>query len=189
MLKIAIGAARGFQIIFSAVVLGLSVTLAKGQIEGSVPATTGYGSFIGAIGIIGGFIGIAGLFVELLAGIVGWAIDALIALLLLAGGLAWVIQLRNVNCNSWQTIISNPILSCGAQDQGDHFHYSSYCLTLNDVTNVDVNNLPDTIINKLNQRCTEARTDYIFMFVAFVTTVAALGLSFMYARRAKSYSY
>jgi len=189
MLKIAIGAARGFQILFSAVVLGLSVTLAKGQIEGSVPATTGYGSFIGAIGIVGGFVGIAGLFVEFLAGIVGWAIDALIALLLLAGGLAWVIQLKSVDCSNWQSIISNSILNCGARATGDQFQYTSYCLNFNDVSNVDVNNLPITIVNKLNQRCTEARTDYIFMFVAFVTTVAALALSFMYARRAKSYSF
>lgn len=75
------------QFLFAIVVLGLSVTLAKGQRYGSVPAATGYAAFTGGAGILAALIGCAALFVDPLRGIISWAIDGLASLALLAGGI------------------------------------------------------------------------------------------------------
>lgn len=75
------------QLLFAIVVLGLSVTLAKGQRYGSVPAATGYAAFTGGTAIVAALVGCAALFREALNGIISWTTDALASLALLAGGI------------------------------------------------------------------------------------------------------
>jgi occludin/MAL family lipid-associated protein len=85
---------RYSQFLFAIIVLGLSITLAKGQVIGSVPATTGYGSFTGGLGILAAIIGFAALSTDFLEGIISWAIDGLAGVAFLAGGIvriAWYI--------------------------------------------------------------------------------------------------
>ena len=74
------------QILLGAVVLGLSVTLAKHQVNGAVPSETGFGTFAGAFGIIAAIIGLVAVFVESVPGIVSLAADALAAIFYLSGG-------------------------------------------------------------------------------------------------------
>jgi hypothetical protein len=75
------------QLLFAIVVLGLSVTLAKGQRYGSVPAATGYAAFTGGTAIVAALVGCAALYREALNGIISWTTDALASLALLAGGI------------------------------------------------------------------------------------------------------
>lgn len=75
------------QLIFSVVVLGLSITLAKGQGIGSVPAETGYAAFTGALGIVAGLLGIVAFFLDSLDGVVTWLVDGVAGIALLAGGI------------------------------------------------------------------------------------------------------
>ena len=74
------------QIIFSAVALGLSISLVKGQIKGSSPPQQGYAAFAGAFGCVVGIVGLVVTFKEFLTGIVMAAIDGLAAVVLFAAG-------------------------------------------------------------------------------------------------------
>jgi hypothetical protein len=46
------------------VVLGLSVTLAKRQVYGHVPAETGFGTFAGAVGFVVSILGMASMWFD-----------------------------------------------------------------------------------------------------------------------------
>jgi hypothetical protein len=80
-------ALRGSQIIFSVVVLGLSVNLLKGHLVGDKPIPLGYAAFVGATSLLGAIIGIASNWVELLQGIIGAAIDGVILIINIIGGI------------------------------------------------------------------------------------------------------
>jgi len=80
-------ALRGAQVLFSVVVLGLSVGLIMDHKTGGLPATLGYVAFVGGISLLGAFIGIAAHWVELLQGIIGAGIDAFLTVLNIAGGI------------------------------------------------------------------------------------------------------
>lgn len=82
-------------------VLGLSVTLAKHQRVGSVPAETGFGSFAGAFGIIVAAVGIAAVFVERIPGVVTLVADALAGLCFLAGGIVSLAHLQTRKCRHY----------------------------------------------------------------------------------------
>jgi hypothetical protein len=77
---------RAFQFLFGIVILGLCVTLIRGHHWGGLPASLGYGAFVGGVTILAALVGIAAVWLEFLDGIVGLAVDALAALLNLAGG-------------------------------------------------------------------------------------------------------
>jgi hypothetical protein len=80
-------AIRGFQILFAAVVLGLSVGMIRGQWEGlNSPISLRYTAFVGGVSFLGGVIGIATEWISVLQGMVGLIIDGLITLLNIAGG-------------------------------------------------------------------------------------------------------
>jgi hypothetical protein len=84
---------RGFQLVFASVVLGLSVSLVRGQAEGSnSPISLRYASFVGGLTFIAAIIGIAGEWVSVLQGKVGLLIDGIVTLVNVAGGV--------VRCNS-----------------------------------------------------------------------------------------
>lgn len=78
---------RGFQIVFASVVLGLSVGLVRAQIEGSAsPISLRYCSFVGGLSFLGAIIGMAAEWRDLLQGNIGLLIDAVVALVNIAGG-------------------------------------------------------------------------------------------------------
>jgi hypothetical protein len=78
---------RGFQILFAAVVLGLSVGMINGQWSGlNSPISLRYTAFVGGITFLAGIIGIAAEWVSVLQGMVGLIIDGLITLFNIAGG-------------------------------------------------------------------------------------------------------
>lgn len=77
---------RGAQALFGIVVLGLSVTLIRGHHWGDLPASLGFGTFIGGLSFVAALAGVAGIWFEFLGGMVGLVIDSVVALVNLAGG-------------------------------------------------------------------------------------------------------
>jgi hypothetical protein len=167
------------QILFSTVVLGLSITLAKGQHHGAVPATTGYAGFAGAFGILAGLVGVAALFVNILNGIISWAFDALAALVLLAGGIAYAIGLKDTSCSNYPKMVLNPLLNCGSTGKPYTDSYKIYC----DATD------EKSLARAVQGRCKEATADDVFLFLACVTSIAVLAISFLQGRNKAGGSY
>ncbi|RHZ61800.1 uncharacterized protein CDV56_105533 [Aspergillus thermomutatus] len=158
---------RAFQFLFAIVVLGLSVTLAKGQRYGSVPAATGYAAFAGGAGILAALVGCAALFVNALDGIVSWTVDAVASLALLAGGIEFAVLLRGTSCSNIETTWDNVLLSGGC-------------------TTIDHQKTCMSSPSKLKSRCTSAKADAAFMFIDFVVCVAVLACSFLLSRNRRS---
>ena len=75
------------QIVFSTVVLGLSVALVVQYGPGRAPSLFAYGAFCGGCSLLFALVGVSAVFVEKLQGIVMLALDALATFFLLAGGI------------------------------------------------------------------------------------------------------
>ncbi len=76
------------QLIFCAVVLGLSITLIKGQVFGSAPSQTDFSAFAGGWGMLAALVGIlATTVLGMLEGIPMLVLDTLATLFLLAAGI------------------------------------------------------------------------------------------------------
>ncbi|KAI1781345.1 marvel domain-containing protein [Hypoxylon cercidicola] len=174
MLKIATLAVRGFLLLFGAVVLGLSVTVAKHQTIGSPPSETSFGSFCGAFGILISLIGFGTLFIDRIPVLGMMAADGLATAFYLAGGIALTLALKSVP-------------SC--TDKDDHNAYQRYQNKLlnggcQDVQNIRVcpNGQDD---NQLSSLCQRVQADYVFQYLAFVFGVAIIGLTFFHHRSGK----
>ncbi|KAI1384791.1 marvel domain-containing protein [Hypoxylon trugodes] len=171
MLKIATFAVRGLLLLFSAVVLGLSVTLAKQQVVGSPPSETSFGSFCGAFGILISLIGLGGLFIDKIPPVALMAVDGLASALYLAGAIALTVALKSVpNCtdnddyNKFQRY-QNKLINGGCQDVAG----SPVCPGARDD-------------NVLKGRCQRVQADYVFEYLAFIFGVGMVGLSFFLNR-------
>ncbi|KAF9883248.1 hypothetical protein FE257_003804 [Aspergillus nanangensis] len=157
---------RVLQFIFAVIVLGLSVSLAKGQVLGNVPPVTGYAAFTGGLGIIAAIVGVTALFVSSLEGLITWALDGVACLAFLAGGIAFAVILRATDCGSRFTTEDNMITSGGCQRMRGEW-YCGYVKS------------PDT----LKSRCTSAKADSAFMIISCVVCVAVVASSFFSARK------
>jgi len=182
MLKIALLGVRGIQILFSAVVLGLSITLGKGQVVGHWPTTYSYAAFLGGFGMIAGAFGILCVFVHLFDHtIINLAIDGVVALLYIAGGAALAIQLKG-GCTNVLSMLHNKLINCGAvitTIDGEEW-FDGLCgvtqkTTFNDLINKEA--------GWLHQRCSEATADYGLMFGVVLTTLLAVGLTLLWRRK------
>ena len=88
-------AIRAFQVVFAAVVLGLSVSLVRGQGPGlNSPISLRYCSFVGGLSFFAAIIGIAGEWVSALQGKTILLIDALVTLVNVAGGVVCALTLE-----------------------------------------------------------------------------------------------
>ncbi|EAW15040.1 MARVEL domain-containing protein [Aspergillus clavatus NRRL 1] len=162
-MQIVTAVVRAFQFLFAIVVLGLSVTLAKGQRYGTAPAATGYAAFTGGLGIVAALVGCAAFFVDALNGIVTWVLDGLASLALLAGGITFAILLRGTSCSKIETTWDNVILSGGC-------------------TTIDNQKTCMSSPSRLKSRCTSAKADAAFMFIDFVVCIAVIACSFFLSR-------
>ncbi|KAH8646265.1 marvel domain-containing protein [Xylariales sp. PMI_506] len=171
-------AVRVISLLAAAVVLGLSVTLAKQQVLGKVPSETGFSSFAGAFGIIVAVIGIAALFVERLPGMLTMITDGLASVFFLAGGIALAIAMKNTPCSSNDTAAAvarfeNKILNGGCDDIGCYAGGSFGSDALDSSTQ-----------NSLKGRCTRAEIDFAFEFIAMIFTLGALVSTFLIRKSA-----
>ncbi|KAJ5101392.1 hypothetical protein NUU61_003614 [Penicillium alfredii] len=163
------GILRVVQLLFAVIVLGLSITLAKGQHDGVLPPATGYAAFTGALGIVASLIGFAALFIDSLDGVITWLIDGVTSLALLAGGITYAVLLRGTSCSNWQTLQDNVLLSGGCaaafDDSFKACYYAGYHL-----------------YSELEGRCKSATADAAFMILGFLICVAVLIVSFVSGR-------
>lgn len=76
------------QLIFAAIILGLSITLIKGQVYGSAPSQTDFSAFVGGWTALTAVAGIlAATFLTFLDGIMMLALDGLSVIFTLAAGI------------------------------------------------------------------------------------------------------
>lgn len=163
------------------VVLGLSVTLLKGQVFGDTPTTTRYSVFLGAFGMVVALLGLLSLFVSAVPAVVPMALDAVAGILLLAGGIAWAVGLKGLECDEAHAdaMYANGLLNegCEAADKkGD----SPYCGVW-----VGAGNNAQQAFNRLNARCKYAMGDQIIQFILFGVCAVLLLLGFLIMRQGK----
>lgn len=155
---------RSVQMCFGITVLSLSVSLIKGQIIGSAPATTGYDAFVGAFLMLDVFIGMTALGVSFLAGPIMWGIDALVALCALAGGIATAVELKGVSCSDVYGMYYNGLINGGS---------------------VVIKGQESESLDKaqLASRCKMNKADTAFLFLGCAITVACLVVGFVSYQR------
>ncbi|KAF2254646.1 hypothetical protein BU26DRAFT_527666 [Trematosphaeria pertusa] len=163
-------AVRGFQIIFAAVVTGLSIDLAKGHHWGGLPVTLGYVSFVGCISLLAGFAGVAAVFVSSLQGHIEMLMDGFIMLLNLAGGVLVAVKLKGVECKDGDdqpnglNILTNDLINGGKH--GDDCYWCSF-------------DHDPKLPSKLISRCKMNQADDAFMFLTVVVLLVSLTLTFL----------
>ncbi|KAF4314290.1 hypothetical protein GTA08_BOTSDO00262 [Botryosphaeria dothidea] len=164
------GAARGVQLICAAVVLGLSISLIKGQVFGTVHAIN-YAAFTGGWGMLAALIGIAAIFIEPLQGLIMAAVDGLATLFLLAGGIAIAVKLRNVSCSNdsdlnQYKLCGNDLTSGGTiKDKAGHPRCGL-----------------DDDDDRLS-RCKKDSADAAFMIITAVVTIGTLAMALLAMKR------
>ncbi|KAI0816694.1 marvel domain-containing protein [Xylaria sp. FL0064] len=178
MLKIVSIALRAFLVIFGAIVLGLSVTLAKQQVIGSPPAETSFFSFAGAFGLIASAIAILAILIEKIPRVGAIAVDALSSLFYLAGAIALTIALKPVSsCTSSSALARdqrfvNKLLNGGCK----HMKNDLYCPNAG-------SGAGDKSDSYTSGRCQEVQADYVFGYIAFVFGVASIIVMLLTQRR------
>ncbi|KAI0202937.1 marvel domain-containing protein [Astrocystis sublimbata] len=179
MLKIATFALRGFLVIFGAIVLGLSVSLAKQQALGSPPPETSFYSFTGAFGLIVSAVAILAIFVDKIPQIGVVAADALASIFYLAGAIALTLALKTVHsCTANDDLTrllryNNKLLNGGCQ----HVKGGLFCPNAgsgDDQKNID---------SYTSGRCQQVQADYVFGYIAFVFGVASAVVTLLNYRR------
>jgi hypothetical protein len=164
---------RGVQLILACIVLGLSVSLAKTQVIGSVPATTAYSSFVGGWGIAAVAFGVAALFFDPLGGIIVVAVDALTAVLYLAGGIAVFVGLKGLSCSADRDLTDAtkyPLLTGGCNDD------------LGCGAWIDADS-DDGGWDNFFARCKQDEADGAFMIIACITAFVVAGLAFWQSKK------
>ncbi|KAF2022050.1 hypothetical protein BU24DRAFT_404967 [Aaosphaeria arxii CBS 175.79] len=154
---------RAFQGIFAIVVLGLSVTLIKGQGIGSYPASFGYAAFVGGITILGAILGGAAAVFDQFQGIMTMAMDGLLILINLAGGIIKNADCQDTTLENRAKLYENPFFNGG-------------CLNAKNARDICWN-LGDRI-HYLNSRCRESTADCAFMLLIAILLLATVAVTF-----------
>ncbi|KAI1169529.1 marvel domain-containing protein [Nemania sp. FL0916] len=179
MLNIVAIGLRGLLVILGAIVLALSVTLAKQQVIGSPPPETSFFSFAGAFGLIASAIAILAIFVEKIPRVGVMAVDTLASVFYLAGAIALTVALKPVpSCTSSSTIaellrFNNKLLNGGCQHLPDN---KLYCPNAGSDTDKHYQSYTPG-------RCQQVQADYVFGYVAFIFGVASVVLTLINSRR------
>ncbi|KAI1161013.1 marvel domain-containing protein [Nemania serpens] len=179
MLKVVTFALRGFLVVFGAIVLALSVTLAKQQVLGSPPAETSFFAFAGAFGLIASAIAILAMLIEKIPRVGVVAADTLASLFYLAGAIALTVALKPVSsCTSSSDIaqtqrFKNKLLNGG-------------CRTIKDVQYCHAGPDDEHFAAYTPGRCQEVQADYVFGYIAFVLGVASIVITLLSNRRGKT---
>ncbi|KAI0129115.1 marvel domain-containing protein [Xylariales sp. AK1849] len=176
MLSVIAIAVRAFLLLFGAVVLGLSITLAKQQVVGSPPSETSFSSFVGAFGIVVSAIGLLSLWLSKISPMITIVIDALASVFYLAGGIALTVALKGVSsCTSNDdyavlTRFENKLLNGG-------------CVTDNDGKVVGCFAGDDDRASLTIGRCQRVQADYVFEYLGFIFGIAIIALGWMVHKR------
>jgi hypothetical protein len=169
-------AVRAVQIVFAAIVAGLSIDLARGHKDGAVPIALGYVSFVGCVSLLAAFIGLAATWIEFLQGPIGLLVDGFITVVNLAGGVLIAAKLKGVKCDKNSSdvtnalkIIENELINGGKHGKGLRDCY--YCTGT------------ESDADKLISRCKMNQADTAFMFLTVVVLLVSLTLTYLRAKK------
>ncbi|KAF2718398.1 hypothetical protein K431DRAFT_230864 [Polychaeton citri CBS 116435] len=168
-------AIRILQIIFCAVVLGLSIVAVQWQHIGSAPAISTYAAFAGAFGILTALVGIAAVWVELLRSVIMMVMDALAAIFLLAGGIAMAVMLKGISCGDLNDTWNFYLVDGGYKRNGNSYQVG-WAFDIDD---------EDKAPGLLKGRCQRIEADAAFMFLGFIVSIG--GLVWMYFATRRSF--
>jgi hypothetical protein len=191
---------RVLQAIFGVVILGLSVTLIRGHHWGDLPASLGYAVFLGGITIVAALIGIAATWVTFLEGIVGMALDGLVAVLNIVGGIVrlspdttsllyllmsfaqiFAVKLKGVSCK-WDAFDSDNNLKLAANELFNggiwHFDGEDYVWV-----GQQYENDPEKLLDVVVGHCRESQADLVFMFMTAVLLIITALMLFLKKRK------
>lgn len=176
MLNIVAIGLRAFLVIFGAIVLGLSVSLAKQQRLGSPPPETSFYSFTGAFGLVASAIAILAIFIDKVPQVGVIVVDALASIFYLAGAIALTVALK-------------PVSSCTATDDVTKYYrfhnklLNGGCYTKGEKTFCNAGPDDDHYEIWTPGRCQKVQADYVFGYVAFVFGVASIVVALLTKRR------
>ncbi|KAI0502872.1 marvel domain-containing protein [Xylaria bambusicola] len=168
---------RAFLLLTASVVLGLSVSLAKQQVVGSVPTETGFSVFAGATAFFVSSVGMAAMWFDRLDQRITMILDLLVSTFYLAAAVALTVALK-------------PVTSCTATDQVAEYNRmtnkitSGGCLTIEGelaclhATSSDGTDLTPS-------RCKMARAGYIFEYIGFTVGIAMITAGYLLSRQGR----
>ncbi|KAF1958588.1 hypothetical protein CC80DRAFT_15101 [Byssothecium circinans] len=164
---------RGAQIVFAVIVTGLSINLAHGHEWGSAPFVLGYVSFVGCITLLGALAGLAAMWVDFLQGVIGMALDGLILILNLAGGVVVAVKLDGVKCDKitdGPSVNNGKLLRNGLINGGWKKDTCYWCTQ------------PDGVDVMLS-RCKQNQADSAFMILTVIVLLVSLVLAFLRSKK------
>ncbi|KAF2856989.1 hypothetical protein T440DRAFT_503584 [Plenodomus tracheiphilus IPT5] len=164
---------RAFQILFSLVVLGITISLIQGHKSGPIPSALAFAVIIGAVSLVGGILNLASSFLEFLHDQLTLIIDGVVLLSNATGGIWIAMKMKGVQCKfdlkytglqEWD-MGTNDIV-CGGkikvieENQVECYYYQEDDATM------------------LNRRCREGTAVAAFMFLTAVTMIGIAAVAF-----------
>jgi hypothetical protein len=166
-----------------AVITALSAIMVKNQVYGGAPTTLRYSVFTGAIAMIIAAIGLICLFIHKIPPFIPMVIDAVGALLLVAGGIAWAVGLKGIKCHPayFTAMYGKPLLNEGCFSDRSGNTICGVDFRTSDET--DPNTHTQKMFDIMNGRCKTGMADEIIQFVAFAVCVILVVLGYFIMRK------
>lgn len=165
--------------------LGLSITLAKGQIVGKVPIITSYAAFLGGLGMVTGAFGVIAVFKRVFNDLVPLVIQGIVILLFSVGGAVMAAMIHGGNCNDFYFAGTNKILNCGGRTEiidGERW-WIAICGLGGTGGRINPPGWEEKASKMLQKRCERATADYALMFAIVLLSGIALGLGHVWKRK------
>ncbi|KAI1123459.1 hypothetical protein F5Y10DRAFT_270029 [Nemania abortiva] len=168
---------RAFLLFVAALVLALSVTLAKQQVIGSVPPETGFGTFVGAAGFLASAFGMVALWFDRIDGKILMGLDTLVSLFYLAGAVSLTVAMKNVpSCTAKDDVsryerLLNKIISGGC------FHSEDTLVCPNAAT--------DDNKDLTAGRCQMAQVVFVLEYTGFIFGLLMFCVGYLLYRRGR----
>jgi len=172
-LKIAACVLWSLQLILAIIVLGLSADRVKNQVFDDAPTTIKYSIFTGAFGMIVCVVGIVAVFLEIIPLIGVLAGDALSGIFFLAGGIAYSIGLKGVDCNAGSNDIFNAMANSDLVNLGT--------IQVDGQTYYGISTF--STVDQLRDVCRRAIADETIQYLAFLFCLFTMAVMFLERRR------
>ncbi|KAI0423986.1 hypothetical protein F5Y09DRAFT_354111 [Xylaria sp. FL1042] len=177
MLSVVAICMRAILLLISAVILGLSVSMAKYQATGPVPASTSFSIFSGAAGFFASTVGMAALWYDRIHIKILFGLDTIMSFFFLAAAITITLALKTIqSCTSRAEDAeynrsTNEILSGG-------------CIVIdNEPVCLHCHTLDGTDLTP--GRCNMARADSAFQYVGSILAVAMMVIAYLLSRRGR----
>ncbi|KXX78640.1 hypothetical protein MMYC01_205686 [Madurella mycetomatis] len=171
------GGVRALQFVISLTILAIAADFIRHQVLGDAPVTTRYSTFTGGFGMLVCGVGAVALFVTSIPALVPIALDGLMGLFFLAGGIAWAVGLRGTgNCNDPVGMLGNQLLNRGSVSTDNDVYYG--------IIEPDDDEL--AVFNKLRGACQRGTAEEVLQFIAFGAAISLIGIGYSTWKRGTS---